>query len=475
MNDKPNNIILLVLDDLRYDRINKKTMPFLTRLAKDNYFFTNCTSTAPWSPPSYASIFSGLYPFQHGIKGETLMMNSNVKTLADILMSKGYKTIGGSLSPHISVHRKFDKGFDEFFDLYDTKELLKQGCAVRPLILKKVHKSLSKIPGYDGGKIEKIIKKFAAPEDSGAFIVNEFVKYICKRIPERQPHFLFGMYLETHGPYTHVPKNYKNDKLIKTDKGVKIAEDPIKYFNLRKQLNTEDIDSINSHYDRAANYLDYKLKELFGFFKGKKVLDDTTIFIIADHGELLGEHNLIGHYEFSLFEELLHVPLIAVTPGEKKRQEIDAPVQSIDIFTTICEMLGIKINKELYSGIDLFGNIPDMRTIFAECEGRSATLDLIKKENPEFNKKNFDRSLKMIKRDKYKLISASDGTYKLYNLKEDPQEKVDISGRAENILERLKREMDMLLSQYKKIEKNGSTVIDDNEVIKQRLKDLGYI
>ena len=72
------------------------------------------------------------------------------------------------------------------------------------------------------------------------------------------------------------------------------------------------------------------------------MLDNTVMIITSDHGEEFGEHNNYEHGH-SLYNELLHVPLIISGPGISPAT-ITAPVRLLDILPTVQHLTGTKSN-----------------------------------------------------------------------------------------------------------------------------------
>jgi arylsulfatase A-like enzyme/Flp pilus assembly protein TadD len=93
-------------------------------------------------------------------------------------------------------------------------------------------------------------------------------------------------------------------------------------------------------YDGEVAYADEALGRLLAFLDGAKLLDRTAVIYTADHGEALGEHGETTHGYFA-YNATLHVPLILAMPGMKPAR-IDAAVGHIDIFPTVCDIVGAK-------------------------------------------------------------------------------------------------------------------------------------
>jgi arylsulfatase A-like enzyme len=109
------NILLLTIDALGADKcwsLKKDLTPNIKRLSQQGAIFTNAIATTSSTTPSIASIHTGLYPFQHGIKSTYgFHLRDSYKTLAEIFKSHGYETfasVGGPLKTKTGLNRGFD-------------------------------------------------------------------------------------------------------------------------------------------------------------------------------------------------------------------------------------------------------------------------------------------------------------------------------------------------------------------------------
>ena len=92
-------------------------------------------------------------------------------------------------------------------------------------------------------------------------------------------------------------------------------------------------------YDSEVAYTDHFLGKLLALLEENGFLKDTIVVIHADHGDSFGEHGNVAHGG-SLFEEVVHVPMILYVPGMDPRR-VDAPVGLIDIMPTLLDVMGL--------------------------------------------------------------------------------------------------------------------------------------
>ena len=96
------NIILITINSLRADHVGiygyqRETTPNFDKFAHDNIFFNSAFSTSSWQMPSHGSIWTSLYPSEHGATHINKKLSANCATLPEILAEQGYYS-GGFLA-----------------------------------------------------------------------------------------------------------------------------------------------------------------------------------------------------------------------------------------------------------------------------------------------------------------------------------------------------------------------------------------
>src|SRR5262245_65686914 len=92
------NILLVTIDTLRADRVGAYgytagQTPTLDRLAREGALVEDAVVQVPQTRPSHASIFTGRYPYEHGIRDNySAPLDRKVPTLASLLKARGYAT-----------------------------------------------------------------------------------------------------------------------------------------------------------------------------------------------------------------------------------------------------------------------------------------------------------------------------------------------------------------------------------------------
>lgn len=121
------HVVVIVVDTLRADRVRVlgPRLPYLSRLRKAGMSFERVMSPSSWTPTATASIFTGLYPHQHGVRSGYLALQTKqlspvdrlpqaVQTLPMVMKAAGYRTIGVSDNVNVGETMGFAQGFDVF-------------------------------------------------------------------------------------------------------------------------------------------------------------------------------------------------------------------------------------------------------------------------------------------------------------------------------------------------------------------------
>jgi len=216
-------------------------------------------------------------------------------------------------------------------------------------------------------------------------------------------------------------------------------------------------------YDGEIAYMDRYVGAVLERLKAKGLLDKTLIVVAGDHGEGLGDKMETGHGIF-LYEETLRVPLIFHNLKAFPRPRVvESAVRLVDVAPTILETIGLKFEATGMQGQTL---TPRIR--------KKTGADLDSLVETFYPRENFGWSeLVGIVSGPWKFIQAP--RPELYNLKNDPGEKTDLSGSSPDMAGELRKnlERELVRLSTRPGEEGGTAAvrIDDRE----RLRSLGYV
>ncbi|MBR9679031.1 MAG: sulfatase [Nanoarchaeota archaeon] len=375
------NIIFITLDTLRADHLGtygyeKNTTPFIDEIANQSILFENAISTSSWTLPSHTSMFTGKYLSEHNVTLQNQYVSKNEILLHEILHDMGYATagfIGGT-------YCKNKYGIAQGIEYYNDRISLFSGeHTFDKLNLKRTINLILSIFITNFEQTDNIILRqvynfaivsnkifntllFSNAERNSEQINNYLFKWLDNNKNEK--FYLFINYFDVHEPY-NLGKKYRDiftDDEYDYSKNATI-ENIEKYVNIRK-----------TSYDAEIRYLDDNIQLLFNKLENLEILNNTLIILVSDHGEEFYDHSAFGHGN-TLYEEVIHVPLIIYYPQKIQPNRISERVSIVDLYPTILELLNQTYNKENINGkslIPLMNNSENFneRAIFSELFGR---------------------------------------------------------------------------------------------------------
>lgn len=311
----PANVVFLVLDSLRYDRIRSgdtTLMPKTRQFFDNSISFEHSIATGSWTVPSHGSMFTGEYPSNHGATaGHTYLENGDKETIAESLQSQGYHTKCITTNPWITREFGFGRGFDSvdhlrdplpFPDIPDPRDGV---SASGSFISKAAELSQWCMSGNPLMRAAKAIYVRFLHEQSFSR-ASDVVDKILSEIEEEDEQFIFVNLMDMHEPY------FEDKKQEKVSWNVSSIGNP-------PELSKSEI--INA-YDDAAKILDTELGRLFDCLRDKRVYRDSLIVVVGDHGQALGECGYWGHGTY-LHDCLIHVPLAIKPPQYEGGKQIN--------------------------------------------------------------------------------------------------------------------------------------------------------
>ena len=385
------NVVFVSFDALQAAHVGalgyaRNVTPTIDAMAKEGFLFANTISTASWTVPASMTWFTGVYPSEHRLTNKFAVFNppnnnvlSNLKklspnlvTLAEVLKQNGYATGGFTGNAGVNGFFGYDQGFDTYF--YEKGKFGSMGVSI-PKALEWLK--------------ENGTKKF----------------------------FMFLHGYDIHGQgipdggfdYRFVDKGYD-----KRYTGSKEEQEALREEGLANgfvKLRDEDVKFWRAIYDEKIQRTDAKFKGFVEELKNMGLMDKTIFVLTSDHGTEFHEHKRFDH-GFSLYDELIHVPLVIKLPKQKRGKVVKDQVSSVDVMPTLLDLLDVKMPEKAAKQLRGASLTPVLRRrrvakdVFFETDYRLFT---------------FKRGIQTV--EGWKLIcTMEDKSRELYNLNNDPGE-----------------------------------------------------
>jgi arylsulfatase A-like enzyme len=418
------NVLLIVLDTVRADALScyggpAGLTPRLDALAAEGTLYERAFAQASWTLPSHASLFTGLLPSAHRTTAEHQSLDDRFTTLAKLLAEHGYRTFGYSNNLYASGRHNLAQGFQEFravpFGRTWPRELLAEQVRAR-------------LQEADYGA-----------EDT----TRTLRRWIDEAVSSDHTFFLFANYMEAHASYGVTPR--RREAL---PQGVSLGDVPRSWRDIDHyaagtlSIPPRGFEHIRALYHSDVAYLDERIGELMAHLRNTGILDETLVIVTSDHGEHFGDHALFGH-RFSLYNALLHVPLIiryppAFEPGSRE----PSVVSLVDLFPTVLDVTGIQWeNGPPIAGRSLLKPSGTRYTVAELAAPLQALIPLVRLSFT-FDAAPRLRRLKCIQSAEAKYIWASDGQHELYDLRSDPEEQNNLIAERPEQAAALKAELE---------------------------------
>lgn len=472
------NILIIVVDSLRADHVScygyhRETTPNIDRLAAEGCLFETAITAAPFSPASYASLFSNLYPHQHGVDGDMVRVWPDCFVrLAEKMKAEGYFTFGVSNNDFVGTRCGATEGFEKYIDAWGPSWPLRQQRRAVRAGRKYLGERAAR--WLESNRAQCVVK---GNSTRTVRLARDLI-----RTRGECPFFGFLVLMDPHAPYDRRRRDF-----LQWSKGAAAFFRRINSGNVWvKAMATGAIPEswyvpiAKDCYDSEIRFADRCIGELCDWLRRRGILDETVIVVTSDHGEAFGEHGVWGH-GFCLNDCLTRVPLVVRCPsywaaGQRSR----ALVQLHDVHE-LCLSVSVdgtprpgEFRYCLTHGTDPQWSGREMA--FSEFSVQTQTLRLMAKLNPALEPGRWGQPMWAVRTSEWRYIEYGSETAELYDLIADPDETECVLSEHPTIADRLRRQLERHRCDYATGEPPPSTAgMEVDDVVVQRLRDLGYV
>lgn len=344
------HVILYLIDTLRADHLGcygrtPSPSPELDRFAREAVLFQDVSAQSGWTKPATASIMSSQWPWKHKVQDFADRVPAKLAWLPEVLQAGGYSTAGVVTNNLAGAEFGYNRG-------YDTFQVVPKGTSE---------------------------------------VAHQLALQWLNQRPAQKPFFLYVHTIDPHSPYMH-SKRYQGMSRAEAeplDTEPRRLSEQAEVNRLRGEGDQDlqaRLDQLISDYDHEISNNDKNFGLLMSWLKEHDLYENSLILVVSDHGEEFLEHGHVGHLN-SLYQELLHVPLLIKFPGRASAGiRVSQTWQQIDLAPTILKACGLTPPESFQGQAYVPGqNPPPPRSaLFSVQAGRAILPNQKQSSNPVF-------------------------------------------------------------------------------------------
>ena len=520
---RPPHIVLVVLDTHRLDRLGcygyeRGTSPNIDAFAARATVYESAIAPGQWTIPVHASYFTGEPSSVHMTTQGGDVLPTVFPVLAELLREAGYATVAFCNNPLVGViNNGLRRGFSTYYNYGGAAPSVpaqptKPGLAPFKWALETYTQSLRRIAypiqnlfASSGSHFQAALSPFWVPiwtriahfKGNTPRSIRDLAHHVREGMSgsSSRPQFVFLNLMETHFPFL-APERFVRQF------APRFMDDPdlgefMRCLNrqgarwltpLDGPLSEPESHVLDQMYDAEVAYQDHLLGELLSLLDQPEHAENTLTIIVADHGEMLGEHRLMGH-AFGTYQDLVHVPLIVRCPGQSRGSRVPLPVSATRLFHTSLDLAGVQAYQTFYSPeVDVAsrslarrsgGALRSEGAVVCEAYPPGYAVRVAERLRPEVLDQLRCRAAHWAVWDgQHKMIRVEGEDDRLYALDSDPSElhpfqaieRPDLTARlAAQFVDFRDQAESRRPQQWTRAQASV-----DNELVRQRLRDLGY-
>ncbi|MEC8603264.1 MAG: sulfatase [Bacteroidota bacterium] len=351
------NVLFIIADDLNCaigalgDTMAQT--PNIDRLASNGFLFENAHNQYPLCGPSRASLMTGMYSEQTQITGNNIFLRNSVPdaiTIGQRFRQNGYQSVRiGKIFHYDNPSAIGTSGNDDIHSWDQT---------INPYGRDKLDEYLINTlsPRRFGGTLSWLSCDGEDTEQTDGIGTTNAIEQLDQFAKNKTNFFLAVGFFRPHTPFVAPHKYFnlfdQNTMIIPktSDEYLTTLPKPAaKSIRAKKnQLNLNDslAKEIKEAYYATVSFVDAQVGRILDHLDRTGLAQNTIVVFTSDHGYHLGEH---GHWQKqTLFDNATKVPLIFTYPGiQKKGVKCEAPVELIDVYPTIMDLVNINVPKHV--------------------------------------------------------------------------------------------------------------------------------
>jgi arylsulfatase len=423
--------------------------PNLDRLASRGARFSRMYCQSPICQPSRASVITGLYTHQHGISQNVAKdLDPALPTMMKQLQNAGYTTAvvgkthfytprrdriketADGLELDLREYGDFVRsfGFDYVLEEFDRYVHAHRGVNfTTPYteylsgkgLLKRYQEQISSVWRLTPDHWNGLTSVLPQEDDLTSFIADRSIDWL-RDYRDDKPFFLMVSFVQPHVPLmddpvwadyyrnTDIPPGPRESPASPNEVWGDYLENRLFKHSNSHLLTDEYVLNAARHYYGMVSLIDQRIGDIVRTVEDLGLRDNTWFLYSADHGEMLGDHNLMAKMNF--YKSSVLVPAIISPPQPRGTRVVDGLTESIDLSATVLDIAGAQ---------PLEGS--DSRSLLPLLDGESSTREVTFSAIKDGGSNSY---FVMAATERYRMtLERNSGTpCELFDLKEDPDE-----------------------------------------------------
>lgn len=431
------NVVVVLVDTLRASKLkpwnpnSRVRTPVLEELAQRSAVFERGQSTENWTKPAVGAILTGLHPIDHQARTQSAVLSDSALMVSEHFKANGFTTGGFIANGYISDRFGFDQGWDRY------KNFIREEGA-----------------SSEAADVFREAGDWAIEHKDERFFL--YVHTIDPHVPYDPEEEFVSMY-DPRPNYDGQVQPRMTGELLHDAK----RNPPTVTFS------RSDVIRLQALHDGEITQHDRHMGAFINRLKEAGLWEDTVFVFVSDHGEEFNEHGSWGHGH-SIYQELLHVPLMIHREGVVPARRIPTTVSTMDIAPTVCELAGIEPMPNTAA-----------RSLVPLLYGQS-------RPGPAVAMSEFLDERRVITAGRYKFFVRGNLTVSMFDLEEDPGEQNQLTPSDRPIAARYLRTLQGQFlgasnrAQWLDAEQSRAPALQAGEVqmddeLQQQLRELGYL
>ena len=416
------NILVIMYDQIAasalrcYGNPTTKT-PNIDRLAAEGVVFDNAYCNSPLCTPARYCLMTGQLPTQTGGYDNAAYLPSTVPTVAHYLRAAGYRTMLSGKMHFVGPDQLH--GFEE----RRTTDIYPADFGWTPdwtNFDERIDWWYHNMSSVTGAGVAEVTNQLLYDDEVGNNAVRAL--HDAARADDGRPFFMVASFTHPHDPY--VTRRQYWDLYDGVDiplPRVGLAEESHPHTKrlmhvsdmANATITDDDVRRARRAYYGNVSYVDDWTGRLLATLDALQLRNDTVVMLVADHGDLLGEHGL--WYKMSFFEDAVRIPLVVHAPARFAAGRVAAPVSLVDVLPTLADLAGAPAPVQPLAGTSLVPLLNHASTTSA-VEATERTVV------GEYMAEGSIAPVVMLRHGEWKFIHSPVDPDQLFHLASDPDE-----------------------------------------------------